>query len=68
MTGRMDRVKAALRDQKKDLRPRDTWRYFCGCCWKEITEMQKAAAAILNEEGLGETQAPPAKVEEAARE
>lgn len=45
---------------KKDLRPSDTWRYFCGCCWKEITEMQKAASELLASEEplpqpLGET-------------
>lgn len=32
---------------KKNLRASDTWRYFCGCCWKEISDMQKAAAELL---------------------
>lgn len=27
---------------------KDTWRYFCGCCWKRLTQIQERAAAILN--------------------
>lgn len=27
--------------------PRDTWRYFCGCCWKRIRENTDMAAEIL---------------------
>ena len=26
----------------------DKWRYFCGCCWKEITKRQELAQAILS--------------------
>jgi hypothetical protein len=25
----------------------DKWRYFCGCCWRVIREIQEAAAAAL---------------------
>jgi len=49
---------------KKDLRHADTWRYFCGCCWKEITEMQKAAAALLAEEEPLSSGTEPDRVQE----
>lgn len=26
----------------------DTWRYFCGCCWKEVTRRQEMATALLS--------------------
>ena len=25
----------------------DEWRYFCGCCWRRITQMQEHARAIV---------------------
>jgi hypothetical protein len=26
---------------------KDTWRYFCGCCWKQLSKMQERATQIL---------------------
>lgn len=26
---------------------KDTWKYFCGCCWKRLTQMQDRAKEIL---------------------
>ncbi len=31
-----------------DSKARDTWRYFCGCCWTRIRQMQDRARAILD--------------------
>lgn len=28
----------------------DRWRYFCGCCWREITDRQEMARAVLRGE------------------
>lgn len=28
-------------------RARDTWKYFCGCCWKRVQKSQARAAEIL---------------------
>lgn len=32
------------------VRPADTWRYFCGCCWRRIRENAEMAAQILKAE------------------
>ena len=29
------------------VRTYDAWRYFCGCCWKEVRRIQELAAASL---------------------
>lgn len=29
----------------------DVWRYFCGCCWRRLTEAQELAREILDLEG-----------------
>lgn len=31
---------------------RDTWKYFCGCCWTRIRKMQNRAAEIVGAESL----------------
>lgn len=28
----------------------DVWRYFCGCAWRLVTEIQEAAKALLTKE------------------
>lgn len=38
-----------LVDVAMTARSRDTWRYFCGCCWTRIREAQDRAAAIVTE-------------------
>lgn len=32
-------------------RANDTWKYFCGCCWKRIEQLEKRAAEIVHQEG-----------------
>ena len=31
-------------------RPDSTWRYFCGCAWRAITDLQETARLILDQE------------------
>jgi hypothetical protein len=33
----------------------DHWRYFAGCCWRRITQLQDRAREILNEEMAAQT-------------
>lgn len=36
---------------KPNLRNLDTFRYFCGCAWREITDLQESARRIIESEG-----------------
>lgn len=38
-----------LVDVAMNSRADDVWRYFCGCCWKRITDLQDRARELLNE-------------------
>jgi hypothetical protein len=39
---------------------KDTWRYFCGCCWKRLTQMQERAAEVIRATSpTPEESAPP---------
>lgn len=38
---------AELVDVAMRSRADDTWRYFCGCCWRRITDNQEIARAII---------------------
>lgn len=31
-----------------------TWRYFCGVCWRKVTELQEAADAVIKEQEAGQ--------------
>ena len=31
----------------------DVWRYFCGCCWRAITDLQETARSIIDSESHG---------------
>lgn len=37
-----------LVDVAMGARTDDPWRYFCGCCWKRLTEAQETAREILD--------------------
>lgn len=37
----------------------DRWRYFCGCCWKEVRRIQELAAASLEGRAAPELDAEP---------
>lgn len=39
-----------LVDVAMEARVRDTWRYFCGCCWRRITQNQEAARSLITYE------------------
>lgn len=43
-------VRVSMGNEK--VRPDETWRYFCGCCWRSVTELQETARLIL-EDGNG---------------
>lgn len=32
----------------------DTWRYFCGVCWRKVTAIQEAARAVVLEQGASD--------------
>ncbi len=38
-------IRTAMANDK--VSPSETWRYFCGCCWRSITELQETARLIL---------------------
>lgn len=45
-----DLIKVAMSSKVATSRKGDTWKYFCGCCWKRIRQAQERAAEILAEE------------------
>lgn len=38
---------------KRGLNSAATWRYFCGCCWRHVTDLQEQARRILESEDNG---------------
>lgn len=45
-----DALEDALRiAMNSKARPEGTWRYFCGVCWRKVTERQAVAEALLTE-------------------
>lgn len=38
---------------KRDVTVSEKFRYFCGCCWRHLTDLQESARRILEEEGRG---------------
>jgi hypothetical protein len=40
-------VDVAMERQVSDY---DTWRYFCGCCWRAITELQETARQLIEDD------------------
>lgn len=34
--------------RSKHIKAKETWRYFCGICWREIDKLQKGALNVLN--------------------
>ena len=38
-------IRKAMANDKVD--PEETWRYFCGCCWRAITDLQESARHYL---------------------
>lgn len=28
---------------------RDAWRYFCGCCWNEVSDRQEIARRLIED-------------------
>lgn len=41
-------VNVAMR--AKHVRGDDKWKYFCGCCWKEVRRIQELAAQLVHSE------------------
>jgi hypothetical protein len=39
----------SLIDVAMEAKTKDEWRYFCGCCWRRIREMQDRAMQIIQE-------------------
>jgi len=44
----LDKMEHALGNDRVQVR--NTWRYFCGCCWRTINDRQERAAQILAEQ------------------
>jgi hypothetical protein len=42
-------------DVAMEAKAKDTWRYFCGCCWKQLSKMQQRASEIT----AGTPSSPP---------
>lgn len=38
-------IRKAMANDK--VAPEETWRYFCGCCWRAITDLQESARHYL---------------------
>lgn len=47
---------------------RDRWRYFCGCMWRKITELEEAVAEEYQRRQAAEVAAPRADVSPEFRE
>lgn len=49
----VDRMRSLIRIAmtKPRLRTDETFRYFCGCAWREITDLQESARRIIESEG-----------------
>lgn len=52
----VDFVDVAMRRQVSAY---DTWRYYCGCCWREIESRQEIARGLIEEEAAPVVPPPP---------
>jgi hypothetical protein len=44
----------------------DRWKYFCGCCWTRLTQLQERATEILNDVQEPTPEPPPKSLEAAS--
>jgi hypothetical protein len=49
-----------LVDVAMSAKAKDTWRYWCGCCWTRLRQMQERAAEIVSQNGVAPPPATPA--------
>lgn len=48
-----DEMKKLVRVAMNKVASVDAWRYFCGCCWRAITELQESARLYLEAQSDG---------------
>lgn len=47
--GEGDLVRFVRVAMESNVSARDTWRYFCGCCWNEVADRQEIARRIIED-------------------